>query len=175
MKPPTSTPRRPASPPNSNQSSRGAISPASPRTFDTIRAAYVAERQRLLQGQEQQAEGVRSRVKGRNGFSTLTADQAHGVLRPLTRAVSETSAEAVAPALVDLRDPFLVRLRRAEDEANDILDAILSEGERPLITSVDLALRNRELTTEADVEALVGEIRTRLLEPIRAGARVRLR
>src|SRR5207247_7874167 len=125
--------------------------------------------------QEQQAEGARSRVKGRDGFSTLTADQAHGVLRPLVRAVSETSAEAVAPALVDLKDPFLVRLRRAEDEANDTLDAILSEGERPLITSVDLALHNRELATEADVEALVSEIRTRLLERIRAGGRVRLR
>lgn len=143
--------------------------------LEEIRTAYVAERQSLLQWQEQQAEGARSRVKGRDGFSTLTADQAHRVLRPLVRAVSETSAEAVAPALVDLRDPFLVRLRRAEDEANDILDAILSEGERPLITSVDLALHNRELATEADVEALVSEIRTRLLEPIRAGARVRLR
>jgi hypothetical protein len=143
--------------------------------IQAIRVVYVAERQRLLQGQEQQAEGARSRVKGRNGFSTLTADQAHGVLRPLTRTVSETSAEAVAPTLVDLRDPFLVRLRRAEDEANDILDAILSEGEQPLMTSVDLALHNRELLTEADVEALVSEIRTRLLEPIRAGVRVRLR
>ena len=143
--------------------------------LEEIRAAYIAERQRLLQSQEQQAEGARSRVKGRDGFSTLTADQAHGVLRPLVQAVSATSAEAVAPALVDLKDPFLVRLRRAEDEANDTLDAILSEGERPLITPVDLGLHNRELTTEAEVEALVNEIRTRLLESIRAGARVRLR
>lgn len=89
--------------------------------------------------------------------------------------MSETSAEAVAPALVDLRDPFQARLRQAEDEANDILDAILSEGTRPLITPVDLALHNRELATEADVEALVSEIGTRLLDIIRAGGRVRLR
>ena len=35
------------------------------------------------QRQEQQAEEARGRVKARDGFSTLTADQAHQVLRPL--------------------------------------------------------------------------------------------
>lgn len=140
-----------------------------------IRTAYSAERQSLLQWQEREAEGARLRVKGRDGFSTLTADKAHRVLRALEQAVSDTDAEAVAPTLADLKDPFQVRIRRAEDEANDTLDAILSEGNRALITSVDLALHNRELATEADVEALVSEIRARLLDQIRAGARVRLR
>jgi hypothetical protein len=140
-----------------------------------IRAAYVAERKRLLQWQERQAEDARSRVKGREGFSTLTADQAHGVLRSLEQAVSNTDADAVAPTLMDLKDPFQVRLGRAEDDANDKLDAILSEGKSALIKSVDLALHNRELATESDVEALVSEIRIRLLEQIRAGVRVRLR
>ena len=51
--------------------------------------AYVAERQSLLQWQERQAEAARSRIKGRDGFSTLTADQAHGVLRCLGQAVSD--------------------------------------------------------------------------------------
>lgn len=45
------------------------------------------------------------------------------------------AARICSPALVDLRDPFLARVHRAEDEANDILDAFLSEGERPLITA----------------------------------------
>ena len=139
-----------------------------------IRAAYVAERQRLLQWQEREAESVRSRVKARDGFSTLTADQAHRVLRPLEQAVSDTDAEAVAPTLADLKDPFQIRLGRAEDEANDKLDVILSEGQRPLIKPMDLGLRNRELATEADVDALVSEIRARLLEQVRTGTRVRL-
>jgi hypothetical protein len=139
-----------------------------------IRAAYAAERRRLLQWQEREAEGVRTRIKGREGFSTLTADQAHLVLRPLEQALSDTDAEAVAPSLVDLRDPFLIHLRRADDAANEKLDAILSEGIRPLIASIDLALRNRELSTEADIDALVNEIRGRLLDQIRAGMRVRL-
>ena len=43
-----------------------------------------------------------------------------------------------------------------------------------MIRRVDLQLRNRELASEADVEALVSEIRAKLLEQVRAGMRVRL-
>ena len=139
-----------------------------------IREAYVAERKRLLEWQEQQAEQARARVQGREGFSTLSADQAHRVLRPLSKAVTDTTAEAVAPALSALKDPFELALKRAEDEANELLDEILSEGEQPLIVKVDLSLHNREVTSEAEIEALLEEIRQRLLEQIRSGVRVRL-
>jgi hypothetical protein len=139
-----------------------------------IRTRDLAERQQLLQRQEQQVEAARGRIKARNGFSTLTAEQAHRVLRPLTQATTDTAAEAVAPPLVDLKDPFTVALGRAEDRANDLLDEILSEGKKPLIARVDLHLRNREVATEADVQALIDEIRARLLEQVRAGTRVRL-
>jgi hypothetical protein len=137
-------------------------------------AIYVTERERLLQWQEQQVEQARMRVKGRDGFSTLTADQSHRVLRPLAGAVTDTSAEAVAPSLAELEDPFILRLERAEEAANEILDQILSEGDKPLITTLDLHLRGRELANAADVAALVDEIETRLLEQIGAGVRVRL-
>jgi hypothetical protein len=140
----------------------------------TVRDAYAAERARRLQAQEQRVELARGRVKARDGFGTLTADQAHKVLRPLTEVVTSTTAEAVAPALSDLKEPFEAALRRAEDEANERLDGILSEGKRPLIVKVDLALRNREVATEAEVEALVASIRERLLEQVRAGQRVRI-
>ncbi|MGA4981950.1 BREX system P-loop protein BrxC [Streptomyces cellulosae] len=139
-----------------------------------IRNCYLAERQRLLQWQEQQAETARARVKARDGFSTLTGEQAHRVLRPFVLAVTDTTAEAIAPPLVSLKDPFMLALQRAEDQANDLLDEILSEGEKPLIARVDLQLRNREVATETDVQALVDEIKERLLEQVRAGARVRL-
>jgi len=142
--------------------------------LEQIRVAYTSERQRLLQWQEQGAEAARGRVKARDGFSTLTGDQSHQVLRPFTRAVTDTTAEAIAPPLSALKEPFSLALQRAEDQANDILDEILSEGDKPLIARVHLDLRNRELNTEADVDALVDEIRKRLLEQIRAGARVRL-
>ena len=42
-----------------------------------ICGAYDAERRRLLARQEQEAEQGRARLKSREGFSTLTADQAH--------------------------------------------------------------------------------------------------
>ena len=142
--------------------------------LEEIRNAYLAERQRLLGWQEQQAEQTRARVKGRDGFSTLTNDQAHKVLRPIAGAVTTTTADAIAPSLTALKDPFSQRLRTAEDAANEVLDSILSEGNKPLVVKVDLRLRNRELKSEADVEALVGEIRKRLVEQIRSGARIRL-
>jgi hypothetical protein len=96
------------------------------------------------------------------------------VLRPLSRAVTDTTVEAIAPRLLDLKEPFALALGRAEDQANDVLDDILSAGDQPLIARVHLDLRNRELQNEADVEALLDEIRKRLLEQIQAGARVRL-
>lgn len=139
-----------------------------------IRACYIAERQRLLQQQELLAEAARGRVKARDGFATLTGDQSHQVLRPLAEALVDTTPEAVAPPLAALADPFVLALERAEAEANDRLDELLSEGDKPLITRLDLRLRNREVATEADVEALVNEVRARLLEQVKAGARVRL-
>ena len=142
--------------------------------LDAIRSRYMAERQSLLQWQEQQAESTRARIKARDGFSTLTGEQSHRVLRPLALAVTDTTAEAIAPPLVSLKEPFALALRSAEDQANELLDEILSEGERPIIARVDLQLRNREVVSEADVEALVDEIRRRLLEQVHAGARVRL-
>lgn len=142
--------------------------------LDQIRTCYIDERQRLLQQQEQQAEEARARVKTRDGFSTLTADQSHRVLRAFASATTDTTAEAIAPPLVALKDPFALALQRADDEANDALDQILSEGEQPLIRRVHLDLRNREVATEAEVEALIDEIRERVLEHVRAGARVRI-
>ncbi len=64
-----------------------------------VRTAYREARTRLLERQEQLLEQARGRVKAREGFSTLTADQAHRVLRPLNDAVTNTTAEAVAPSL----------------------------------------------------------------------------
>ncbi|MCY2995956.1 MAG: BREX system P-loop protein BrxC [Planctomycetota bacterium] len=140
----------------------------------TVRQAYVAERTRLLQWQEQQAEQSRARVKARSGFSTLSGDKAHQVLRPLAQVTTATTAEAVAPALSALRDPFQIALGRAEEEANDRLDQLLSEDENPLIVKIDLSLRNREVSNEAELDALLDEIRKRLLKQIESGARIRL-
>lgn len=139
-----------------------------------VRSAYAAERQRLLAWQEQQAEVVRARVKSREGMSTLSADKLHAVLRPVNQAMTETTADAVAPPLQALKDSFLNRLQQAEEAANELLDGMLSEGQKPLVVRLDLGLRNRELQSESDVEALLDELRQRLRSAMKQGARVRL-
>jgi len=139
-----------------------------------IRRCYTHERHRLLLEQERLIEAARARVRSRDGFSTLTADQSHQVLRYFASAGSDTTVEAISPPLVWLRDDFALKLIRAEEDANNQLDKLLSEGSSPMISKVALGLQNREVASEADVEALVTEIRGRLLEPVRAGLRVRL-
>lgn len=140
----------------------------------TLRALYVRERTRLLEWQESLTESARARVKAREGFMTLMGDDKHRVLRPLALAATETAADAVAPSLEDLKEPFLVRLRGAEDKANEVLDELLSRDNAPLIVKVDLGLRNRELGSEREVELLLEEIRRKLMGQLSAGVRVRL-
>ena len=116
---------------------------------------------------------------GREGFATLTGEQSHRVLRPLSEALTDTTADAVAPSLVALKDPFLLLLRRAEDKADEILDEFLSQSgpvDKPkrVVRRVSLGLRNRELESEAEVDQLVAEIREKLMEHVVAGVRVRL-
>jgi uncharacterized protein with von Willebrand factor type A (vWA) domain len=64
-------------------------------------------------------------------------------------------------------------------EISEALDDIIDEGDKggedpPPIVRVDLQLRNRELSTAAEVQALLAEIERRLSEPVKAGLRVRL-
>ena len=145
----------------------------------SLREAYRRERGRRLEWQGLKAEAVRQGIKRRQGFSTLTADQSHHVLRPITEAMTLTSAEEAMPTLKALEDSFLRALQEADDEANARLDEILNKrGEtEPVqpVEAMDLGLRQREVGSEADVEALVTEIRERLLARVRAGVRVRLK
>ena len=73
-----------------------------------------------------------------------------------------------------LRDRFLLALKQAEELANEHLDEILSEGDKPLIRRFDPKLKNRELSNKEDVKALLDELERRLLEALKDGARVRL-
>ncbi len=139
-----------------------------------LRGAYTAERSKILAWQEQETEQRRASVKRRPGFSTLSAKQANAVLRPFAFAESSTTADALHPPLAALKDPFLAKLSRAEDEANDLLDELLSEGES-IVERIDLGLSNRELATAEDVKALVAEIEARLLAKVEKGVRVRLK
>jgi hypothetical protein len=144
--------------------------------LEEIRAAYRSERGRLLLEQEQHLEASRQKVRGCRGFSTLGADQSHAVLKPFAACATSTDEEAIAPSLLDLKDPFVARLQRAEREAIETLDRLLADkgGGTQLTQQVDLGLHNRELNSEEDVRALAREIESRLLPLVQQGTRVRI-
>ncbi len=98
------------------------------------------------------------------------------MLASFQRVATETDADAIAPELAALDTPFQVALARAAEEAGARLDELLSQGDRPVIRPFVLAegLRDRELKSEADVEAVLQQLRERLLAQISAGIRVRL-
>jgi hypothetical protein len=141
-----------------------------------IRRAYAEERQRRLDQQQTLIERARAQIRLRDGFATLSADKASRVLASFQRVATETDADAVAPDLAALDAPFHIALARAAEEAGTRLDELLSQGDRPVIRPFVLAegLRDRELRTEADVDAILGQLRERLITQLRDGVRVRL-
>jgi hypothetical protein len=135
---------------------------------------YQARRAQLLAKQEAAAERVRDGLKRRPGFERLSADEVHQVLRPVSAALTSTSADAVAPPLNELGLVFEERLRRAGEDASAALDELLAgKDERPM-TRIDLHLRGREVTTRAELDSLVDEVRSRIGEALDRGEKVRL-
>ena len=139
-----------------------------------ISNAYREARKQTLSWQGNQCDEAGGRVKIRPDFSKLTADQSHSVLRILENAGDNTTEVAIAPKLSELRDPFTLRLQRAEEQANDKLDEILSEGDQPLVRKVPLNLHNREINNQADIDRLIEEIRKALMEQLATGVRIRI-
>lgn len=137
-----------------------------------IDEVYVKERSRRLAEQGALSEAGRHALKRRAGFATLTADQQHEVLRPLTLALTVTTPEATAPTLSALDEAWRPSLQRAIDRAGEALDKLLSRDR--LIVRFDPQLRDRELSTEAEVEQLLAELRGRLLQQLGSGNRVRI-
>lgn len=142
--------------------------------LEGIRTAYTAERTGLLAAQGAAIESAKGEVKRRHGFSTLTADKASSVLKLIEDAEDRTTPQAIAPSLASLKSLFQMRLHNAITAANERLDKLLSEGDKPMIVPVDLHLKNRELTSVEDIDSLLAEIRQRLVEQLQSGQRVRL-
>ncbi len=137
-----------------------------------IRVVYARVRRELLAILGAKVDEARAQVRARPGFTTLTSDQSHQVLRPFALVVPTTTDDAIAPSIDELRRSFPGRLSEAQTTANDALDEILAE--RVQVVKTDLRLKHREVSTETEVEALVAEVRTSLLEHVRAGKRVRI-
>jgi hypothetical protein len=139
------------------------------------RERYVEQRRSLLNKQNAEAEAALSRIKVRPGFSKLDADSAHRVLRPITEAMVDTTPEAVAPTLAEVRDRFRSRIGRAEEQANDRLDEELAKGDAEnVVVKVDAGLRGREVQSREQLKAIFTELEERIGPHLDKGVRVRI-
>jgi len=141
-----------------------------------VRGEYRARRRALLDAHDKEVELAVEGLKRQNGFERLGPDQRHQVLRPLREgAAAGTDESAVAPALEALEAQLAVRRKAAEGRARAQLDGLLETvGELPTV-EVSLDLRGRMVTTEAELDRLVDDIRRRILHELAANHRVRLR
>jgi hypothetical protein len=142
--------------------------------IDRVRGHYVEYRRNLLNRQNASAEAARARVKTRSGFERLDADQAHHVLRPIAKALVETTPEAIAPTLSELRSAFVGSIQRAEDLANDRLDEALGEMEEAQVVKVEAQIRGREVKSRIELKAVLAELEERIGPLVDKGARVRI-
>ncbi len=139
-----------------------------------MREHYVATRRALITRQSTEAEAARDRVKLRPGFALLDADQAHRVLRPIAEALVDTTPDAIAPTLAEVRDRFAGRIGAAEDAANDRLDEELSRRSESQVMKVDANVRGREIQSREQLHAVFHEIEDRIGPHLDRGVRIRL-
>ncbi|MBF2017477.1 MAG: hypothetical protein IGS23_20170 [Rivularia sp. T60_A2020_040] len=95
-------------------------------------------------------------------------------MRPIQQASSDTTADAIYPSLLKLKDTAAIKIKSAEATANSILDHVLSEETQEEIIQLSLNLSGREISTPEDVEVLVSQIKERLLAQLKANTRIRI-
>lgn len=142
--------------------------------LERIVAEYVARRGELLNQQERLSEAAKDLLRKREGFVRLTEEEAHRVLRPISAALTATTPEAVAPSLHELRVDFEAALHRGVDEAGALLDELLAAKDTKPVVRVELHLRNREVSTRAELDTVLDEVRVRVGEQLDKGHKVRL-
>lgn len=136
--------------------------------------AYREARRALLVQQEAAIEAARARIRLRDGYATLDRDKAAAVMRPFHNVLTLTDENAVSPALDQLRDAFDRALPIAEHDANDKLDAVLSEGTQPLRRKVMHGLSGREISSIEELDRALDEVRALVSVELAAGHKVRL-
>lgn len=143
-------------------------------SFARIRERYREIRKNLLNKQNTEADGARARVKTRRGFELLSADVSLRVLRPIAEALVDTTPDAVAPTLAEVRDRFASRIGDAEEHANARLDEELCFKDEKPVMKVDAQLRGREVATREELRALFRELEDRIGPQLDQGIRVRI-
>lgn len=143
--------------------------------LQVIESHYRTVRLSLLERQETQAESIRQKLKQRSGYVRLSEEKAIGVLRPVQEAIYDTTADALYPALLELKDSVIVRLQGAAEKANVYLDDALSTATDEQVITVPLNLSGREVGSPEEVEILVNQLRDRLLSQLDDQTNIRIR
>ena len=135
---------------------------------------YQEVRQELIDRQEQQAQTIETKIKRRNGFGSLCDQKGSYVLEPVKKARQQIDNDALYPNLLQLKNT--ASLKDAEREANNKLDRVLAEETNVQVVPIDItkSLLNREISSEEELNALVTELRDRLLNQLKDGVRIRL-
>lgn len=139
---------------------------------------YQMVRSELLNRQEEQAEAALDKIKRRQGYNCLNDVSVDYVVRPLQNARYETTVEALYPALLQLQDTAVLKLEKAQEEANRILDDLLSQQSEEAIQIIQLKLlddlRNREVSNPEEIQMLLSEIGDRLTAQLKDNVRIRI-
>lgn len=149
------------------------ISSLSPH-LQAIEQHYKAVRLNLIKTQENQTKEIQGQIKQRQGFLKLNEKQGEYVLRSVQEATYDTTQDALYPSLLELKDSALIKLQKAEKVANTSLDNVLSEVTEEQVLQLPLNLTGREVSTKEEVEALVNQLRDRLLAQLKPNTRIRL-
>jgi hypothetical protein len=142
--------------------------------LQAIEQHYKAVRLNLIESQEKQAKAIQGRLKQRQNFIKLNEKQGEYVFRSVQEATYDTTQDALYPSLLELKDSALIKLQKAETTANNRLDDVLSEVTEDQVVQLPLNLSGREVSTEAEIDALVNQLKERLLAQLKPNTRIRL-
>ena len=143
-----------------------------------VRSHYESVRLELIQAQEQLLEDMKGRLQHRQGYFDLTETQAEQTLKPLREAIVSTSKEAIAPPLVELKEPARARLHQANEAANQFFDSALAAktGAQVIEINVTALLKGKEVSSVDEMDRLMERVREQVVDKLSGGAdRVRLR
>lgn len=145
---------------------------------EAIDLAYVSTRQELLAAQAAALEEAEDEIKQRPEFIDLDVDQQYAIQKPLREARIDTGADAVQPSLLVLKQASQ-RILEARSRAQAALDRIVNEragdqggGSSP-IYPVKIGLRDKVVSSEAELDRQLGTLREKCLAQLKSGARVR--
>lgn len=139
-----------------------------------IAVRYTEVRRGLIAQQSAAAEAAQARVKTAPGFAQLEPDAAHRVLKPILDARVDTTADALSPPLLAVRDTFASRIGPAEELARDRLDEERNKGTERKVVKVEVAVRGREISSREQLRALFRELEERVGPLLDNGDHVRL-